>query len=904
MDFSSLPRSIQKYVPFQKIHIKGNISKKPSQTELISKDITFKIFALFKSLNLFNKVSLNQPKFTIIVEKKNGSRVSVPYLNLESEVKVNLANPIELYLQGKVENDVLLLEGKTTKEWNNPFGILPRLSIKEISSKLELSFSGRAYYLFKGKSSLFGRNLDVNLEVENNVAYLAAETEKLNLKEIAEFSSSIQGGSNMLPLLNKVPIDMEVHKASLTLSSSSGTSRSGREIKKGLELKTSTKVTVFELFQLDDVSCNFLVNTSGVVSACGIQKPIQLGPITLKQTNLLLTLFKNHQGIGMDSLINLFDITDLEIQARVSRIDGKVHWGFSAKPKNFELSKIRGFPSGPFNKLNLAQTSLYYSTHGALFESNIKIPSGVSVLADIDLTKNGEFFERIYNVTGMKRMGFYSYLGDVLSNEIDLRRIQLGSFVELRFRNSKFFEAGTLQVEFGIQPPSCSFKGSIFVVIPRTGEKLKFTGEFTLKTTGSLEVSATLEGKWNPFGLKFIEINAAALTLGIHPATIAITGPSRIGAAGKLKWKSVGDIQFGLLVDTIDAGQSLIHAKYDKISSDNILQLIETNIIKRIPDISINNLLIHIAPFGGKIGEIVFEKGMVLKGELQVLGKILKGEVHIQQNGFKGKAELSDIKFGRYLQLKNIQFSVAMSLTDQHLRFNGEIIILSVEKRILLDISLRSFKFETSLKTRAFSYYILAESEGTLMNPTDFLLEIKWESDMIRKFEEMIRKIVSSKMTVINRLKGAIRNTIQKIGSLGKKIEDLTKRLRNFICTIPGIRELCQKLKIEIDDSKEELEKEREMLEKEQRELDKFPKTSEFFSKNYSKFTISKVHFKIRLSQVIGIRPLNDHSHINVEFETVIENVKKNVLLENLDIEDPFQQHREDEFSLITMKSY
>jgi len=171
--------------------------------------------------------------------------------------------------------------------------------------------------------------------------------------------------------------------------------------------------------------------------------------------------------------------------------------------------------------------------------------------------------------------------------------------------------------------------------------------------------------------------------------------------------------------------------------------------------------------------------------------------------------------------LKNIKFSTALTLTNQHLSFSGDIIILQIEKKILLDINLNRFKFETSLKSPSFSYSVLAESEGSLIDPTDFLLEIKWDIEMIRKFEDFIRRRLQSKMQIITRIRSLISSTIQKIGALGNKLKELTSKLRNFVCSIPGIRELCRKLRIEIIDTKKEIDKEKALLAKEQQELDK-----------------------------------------------------------------------------------
>ena len=418
-----------------------------------------------------------------------------------------------------------------------------------------------------------------------------------------------------------------------------------------------------------------------------------------------------------------------------------------------------------------------------------------------------------------------------------------------------------------------------------------------MKTSGMIEVHATLQSSWHPFGLKFVKVNHAALALGIHPAVIATTGtPSMIGAAGSFTWPTLGDLDFGLLVDTIDVGQCVLHTKFKKISTSNILALINKNLAKTIPDISIIDGIIHIAPAGGRIGEIKFEKGFYVKGELQVAGKsILQAAVKIDESGFEGKAKLADITFGKFLRIEGVEFDVQMTHSIQRLYFNGNFYLLGVTKKILIDFSVNSIKFETSLQSKYFSYLIQARAVGSIMNPEDFSLRIEWSIGMIDRLENKIKAILRAKMNLLGKIKEKLQNAMRHLTNLKNKLKDLGKKLGELLCKIPGVRELCDRIRGDMDEVKREIgptEKEIKELEEEV----KRSRISRFLELNWQRFKIRRGSFSISLSKLVGNSESTHFS--NVEFDTNISTEYKDILLKDVEIENPFsdEEQKEEEF--------
>jgi hypothetical protein len=885
IDFSTLPRNIQKFVPLQKLEIKGQISKVPSANELRSTTTAFEITSFFKDFTLGKNFDFKDAKFLLGVKTGTEEATKFPFLKLDSKLVVKLSEPLSFHVEGIVKDqNLIILTGKTVDTWQRPFGI-PRLEIKNLISHLEIPTEGTLYYSLDGSLLIFDKNVDIHAEIGDKMTFLKGKLGPIQLSKLTGiYSDSLQN------LFSKLPIQIDIKDSSITIANATGFTRQGKQITNGVTLEALSKVTIPKIIEVDNIACILNVQKEEFSSNCHIPQVFKFGPITVKDTIAAVSVSKQFQTVSLLSTSDVFNEFGVKINATVfKREGGAIEYSFHAKPKNFKLSSVERMIDTYFNKINFGGADVYFST----FDQSGKIPKGLSVHASLDLKKSGQFFERIHNITGLEKMGLFARLGPILTGVVDPKQMSFGGYADVQFRKLKHVESGSLSVFFGVAPPSVHFKGSVTIVLPRTNEKLKFTGEFSMKTTGMLEAHATLQSSWNPFGLKFVKVNHAALALGIHPAVVATTGmPSMIGAAGSFTWPTLGDLDFGLLVDTIDAGQCLFHAKFQKISTSNILALINKNFAKSIPDVTVSNVIIHVAPAGGRIGEIQFERGFYIKGELEVAGKtLLQAAVKIDDTGFHGAAKLATISFGKFLKIEGVEFEVAMTQSIQRLYFQGQMTLLGVSKRLLVDFSVDGIKFETSLQSNYFSYSIVAHALGSMRNPDDFVLKIQWDISMISKFENHIKSLLRIKMNLVAKLREQLLKLRIRLQSLKNKLIELGNKLRNLVCSVPGIREICNKLRGEIKETESQISPaEREMMELNEK-LAKL-RVSEFLRIFWDKLSIRKGYFSINLSSLVsGGKP-----KVNVDFETVISSRSNSLQLREVDPENPFNQEKEQDF--------
>ena len=94
IDFSTLPRSVQKFIPLQKLQINGQISKIPSLKELRNTEAAFKAIAFFKEFGFLGRFDFKNPRFSMGLES-NAGRTRIPFAKIERDIIVSFS--VELY---------------------------------------------------------------------------------------------------------------------------------------------------------------------------------------------------------------------------------------------------------------------------------------------------------------------------------------------------------------------------------------------------------------------------------------------------------------------------------------------------------------------------------------------------------------------------------------------------------------------------------------------------------------------------------------------------------------------------------------------------------------------------------------------------------------------------------------
>jgi len=237
-----------------------------------------------------------------------------------------------------------------------------------------------------------------------------------------------------------------------------------------------------------------------------------------------------------------------------------------------------------------------------------------------------------------------------------------------------------------------------------------------------------------------------------------------------------------------------------------------------------------------------------------------------------------------------------MTTELQRLFFKGDIQLLGVRKRILVDFSINAIKFHSQLESKFFSYKVEATSIGTITAPEDFILRIEWNSSLIKKLEDHIKSILRGKMNLLGKLKEQLQKVLDLANHLKHKLRDLGNKIARLLCKLPGIRKLCDRIRRDINHVRNQLSPVERKINEVRAALNKL-KISNFLKLNWQKFKIHKGSFEIKLSSLMRRKTnsLEPQAIVNVEFETECAEKRNRLLLQGTNIENPFDKPHEEE---------
>ncbi|MBN1696462.1 MAG: hypothetical protein JW881_03005 [Spirochaetales bacterium] len=296
---------------------------------------------------------------------------------------------------------------------------------------------------------------------------------------------------------------------------------------------------------------------------------------------------------------------------------------------------------------------------------------------------------------------------------------------DTRLALGDFIETDPFKIRVSLAPPSFSLIFGMNVAMMNQTEPLHFDVVLDL---GLLEAkgSGTMKGYWeNPFGIQGLRIGPElALEIGINYAQFATTlTPSTFGIMGGM---AVGDVeaQMALRLSSTSA-QQILMGKLTKLSPHDLIAFTNTitgsNIPSdQIPDfIEFNDLNIYIAPLGGSIGTVIFERGISFSGEMICFGKRASINARLSDNGFVAKGHIDQIDFGPLKihgkQGENAELDIELTQARQSIFIDGEIEFFNCSVGVFAKASVNGIEFEfdqTILDILRLSLH--GKSEGSL----------------------------------------------------------------------------------------------------------------------------------------------------------------------------------------------
>ena len=408
------------------------------------------------------------------------------------------------------------------------------------------------------------------------------------------------------------------------------------------------------------------------------------------------------------------------------------------------------------NQLNLSDAYIIISSYPYMNRNkkpNIEIKKGFNIISEIEIQKN-TILDNLLGKTNDKL-----FLSGTFGTNLSNISLAIAIPVDIKLSDNISLKNISLVIS-GIG--EIKIKSQIKLKKPN----LLFTGAFGINPlTSSIEGSGTMQGIWeNPLGLRGISISNTAIESAISivpPAPI----PTKIGITGEL---NIGNVQ-GMAAIKIDStGQGGIIAYINKLTLKDLLTIpakltpaVDWNKLQnKIPEIIIKNIDIKAAVVPFQIGEISFEPGINLKGEINILNKFeALVDCSVGSNGIIAKGTASEISIGKILKITGAGFdgvygneddgpTIDFEITkqNQHLIISGMGKLMGIQGKTEVNIGRKEINFITMYDIIGSGMTIEGKSSGNIDNieSLDFEIYGQFKNELTEYIADQIREKLGS----------------------------------------------------------------------------------------------------------------------------------------------------------------
>ncbi len=710
---------------------------------------------------LFNGVVLDSMRVQVVMAKKQGAWIFTP--SLKGNLIVNGlggTDSAELAVEVSLDEGSLKLaaEGENIK---GAFG-LPQLTLAvvkvdgTIRKEQELTIStsvevGATNYKFSGV-------------ITPEAVGVVAAAKSLSLEDLSNLFREISPGNLQLP-----EFDVKFRKSSIAFASADCTV-GDHSLSRGLSLATSLSAHGYT------ISAEAEITLEGVAFSGSVGN-IDVGPVTIEKAELDFQIYK--KSAQKPTLFTIHG--EAEIQHVV--VDAGVYFERAANasswvtllyanvgtPKSESLRLSTFFPEtqgSVMDQLSLSKMQFVFATADC---DPQRLPSVSAVKTGLQLIAVVEEIPGLSDLVGEDHMDLEltAHLGDTVDIAVAMpdTALQLSDSVHTE----------PFKIEIYIAPrPSIALIFGLEVSIHNQPQPLHFDMKLDvspIEATGS----ATMKNYWRePFGIHGLKIGpAVALQLGINYAQFTSTGtPATFGMAGGL---AIGNT-------VMDMAVNISTNPMDEILSGTLKELELKEVVafatdtvgldipkKDIPDfLDISELQFYIAPAGGMIGTIRYEKGISFACDMTFLGKVFEFYTRISENGIEGSGALDQIDIGplKISGERGRDVTVGLSLTPEKQSFHldGAILFLGVKSGAYVDVSVDGidFQFEQDFLSHL-SFNIEGKSTGTISRPEK--LDFKLSADMDSDITDYLKNDVA------NRIHAAIEHASDDIDAAQSKVD-------------------------------------------------------------------------------------------------------------------------------------
>jgi hypothetical protein len=726
-------------------------------TEKISpKNLTLSGIAPFY-VQLFEGVTLTNVTLQVVLAKDGDSWNFTPTLiGILSVNGITDASEGKMKLQVSLEQGSLKLSAKG-KNITGAFGlsqlVLDQIDISgSIGTEKQLVISSQ----FEVGTTIF--NFDGI--ITPTAIGMIASAQAFTLNELAAIFTEISPAKLQLP-----DFDVTFNNTIIGFASNKCTV-GGKNLERGLSLATDLTAHGHTISTTAEITLDG-VKFSGVVGN------LEVGPVKIKEAGLKFEIYK--QANNKPNLFTFYGATviqNITVDAGVYFEKQASSWVtmLYANVNAESLSLSTFFPEAKgsvMDQLSLSKMSFVFASADCNPQS---LPSVSSVKKGLQLIAALKEIPGLNDLTKQKNanLELTAHIGETVDISVALpdTRLNLGNSVT----------TDPLKVALIIAPvPSIALIFGMEVAIPNQVQPLHFDMMLDIspiEATGSV----TMKNWWyNPFGINGLKIGpAVALQLGINYAQFAASGtPSTFGLAGGL---AIGNTVMDMAVNiSTNPMEEILYGSLKELNLKEVVEFATDTVGLHIPEdsvpdfLDIKNLQFYIAPAGGSIGTIRYEKGMSFACDIVFMGKEFQFYTRISENGIEGAGKLEAIEIGPLKISGEVgdDISCGLSLTpsEQSFSLDGAISFLGYKKGAYIDVSRKgiNFKFEENFFD-LLKFQIEGKSSGSISDPSS--LDFELSADMQNDITGFLKDKVS------NQINKALSAATEDIDTAKKRVEE------------------------------------------------------------------------------------------------------------------------------------
>jgi len=712
---------------------------------------------------LFSGVTLTNVILQVSMDKQGDSWNFTPILTGILDVDgITDTDEGKIKLQVSLDNNTLKLSAEG-KNITGAFGLsqlmLDKISIEgNIGTEKKLVISSE----FEVGETIF--NFDG--VITPTAVGMIASAQGFTLNELANIFIEISPGTLQLP-----DFDVSFTNTSIAFASADCTV-DGKQLEKGFSIASDLTAHEHTISAVADI------NPDGVTFR-GAAGNVEVGPVHIEEAGLKFEIYK--KASGKPCFFTIYGETEIQnvnvdVGVYFEKQVGSWITLLYADISTDHISLSTFFPEtegSVMDQLALSQMSFVFASADC---SPQLLPAVSSVKKGLQLLAIVKEIPGLNDLTGQDNidMAFTAHLGDTVDISVALpdTRLDLGNSVI----------TDPFKIALYLAPvPSIALLFGMEVSIPNQLQPLHFDMLLDIspvEATGSV----TMKNYWrNPFGINGLKIGpAVAMQLGINYAQFAASGtPSTFGLAGGL---AIGDTIMDMAVNiSTNPMDEILSGTLQELDLKEIVEFASDTVGLDIPEddipdfLDLKNVQFYVAPAGGSIGTITYEKGMSFTCDIEFMGKEFQAYTRISDNGIEGAGKLDNIEIGPLEVIgeegEDVSLSLDLTPAEQSFSLDGAISFLGSKKGTFVDVSNKGieFRFEENF-FNLLKFEIEGKSSGSILNPSG--LDFQLSADMQNDITDFLKDDVSKKIN------DALDEATEDIEAAQKKVDDAERLYR------------------------------------------------------------------------------------------------------------------------------